>query len=187
MTKAYSQIARRYAGALLALADEQGQLDAVARELADFADLIKGSELLAAALTNPLLPRDQLAGALLALADRAGAGRLTRNFLGLVAKNGRARELPAMAAAFAAELATRRGELRAQVTSARPLTQAQEQVLKATLAKSAGAKVQIDPKVDPDILGGLIVRLGSKMIDSSLKTKLHNLKRFLSSTTKGMA
>jgi len=187
--QAYSQVTKRYAGALLALADEKGQVDAVATDMAAFAKLIAGSKPLTSAINNPLLPRDQVAGALNQVVDKAGAGQLTKNFVGLVAKNGRARELPQMAEAFAAELAARRGELMAEVTTARALSKAQEKALKDTLAKEMGSKVQIDQKVDPDILGGLIVRVGSKMVDSSLKTKLQKLKLSLSKglTTKGMA
>ena len=188
-TQAFSEVTKRYAGALLALADEKGQVDEVAKDMAAFANLIEGSKPLTAAITNPMLKRDDVAKALNGIVESAGAGQLTKNFVGLVAKNGRAKDLPSMAAAFAGELAKRRGEVMAEVTSARALTKAQEKALKDTLAKEMGSKVQIDPKVDPSILGGLIVRVGSKMVDSSLKTKLQKLKLSLSKglTTKGMA
>ena len=185
----YSQATKRYAGALLALADEKGQVDAVAKDLAAFADLVAGSKVLGVTLANPLIKREQVAAALEAILAQAGAGQLTKNFVGLVAKNGRAKDLPAMASAFAEELAARRGELLAEVTSARALSADQAAALRATLAQEMGTKIQIDPRVDPTILGGLVVRLGSKMIDSSLKTKLQKLKLSLSKglTTKGMA
>ena len=186
---AHSQIARRYAGSLLALADEKGKVDEVANDVAGFAKLLSGSAPLQAVIANPLLKRNQVANALNALVEKAGAGTLTKSFVGLVAKNGRAKDLPEMTEAFAAELAARRGELVAQVTSARALTKAQEKALAETLAKEMGAKIQIDQHVDPSILGGLIVRVGSKMVDSSLKTKLQKLKLSLSKglTTKGTA
>ena len=187
--EAYSEATKRYAGALLALADEKGQVDDVAKDLAAFADLIHGSAPLKATISNPLVKRDQIASALDALITKAGSGQLTKNFVGLVAKNGRAKDLPAMASAFAAELAARRGELMAEVTTARALSKAQEKSLQEVLAKEMGSKVQIDQRVDPSILGGLIVRVGSKMVDSSLKTKLQKLKLSLSKglTTKGRA
>ena len=188
-TRAFSEATKRYAGALLALADEKGEVDAVAKDMAAFADLVAGSDALSSAIANPLLKREQVASALDGIAEKAGAGQITKNFIGLVAKNGRARDLPNMAAAFAAELASRRGELLAEVTSARALTKAQQEALQESLVKEMGSKVQIDQKVDPSILGGLIVRVGSKMVDSSLKTKLQKLKLSLSKglTTKGMA
>ena len=188
-TRAFSQVVRRYAGALLALADEKGQVDGVAQDMAAFADVLMGSPPLRSAIANPLLKRDQVAKALDVIVTKAGMGGLTQNFVGLVAKNGRARDLPSMADAFAGMLADRRGELQAEVTTARALDGAQEKALQQTLAKEMGAKVQINQRVDPAILGGLIVRVGSKMVDSSLKTKLQKLKLSLSKglTTKGIA
>jgi len=187
--EAYSEATKRYAGALLALADDKGQVEAVATDMAALAEAIAGSKDLSATLANPLIQRDQVAAALDALASALGAGQLTKNFVGLAAQNGRAKDLPAMAAAFAAELAARRGELLAEVTTARALTKVQETSLQETLAKEMGSKIQIDQRVDPSILGGLIVRVGSKMVDASLKTKLQKLKLSLSKglTTKGMA
>ena len=188
-TQAFSEATRRYAGALLALADEKGQVDEVAKDMAAFADVIAGSDTLKAAISTPLLKRNQVAASLDAIIGKIGAGQVARNFVGLVTKNGRANDLPLMAAAFAAELAARRGELLAEVTSARALTKAQEKALQETLTKEMGSKIQIDQRVDPSLLGGLIVRVGSKMVDSSLKTKLQKLKLSLSKglTTKGMA
>ena len=188
-TAAYSAATRRYAGALLALADEKGQVDAVATDMAAFAKMLAGSEPLQGTIANPLLKREQVAKALNTIIKTAGAGQLLENFVGLVAKNGRAAELPAMADAFADELAKRRGEVVAEVTSARELSENQIASLSKTLIKEMGTKVQIEQRVDPSILGGLIVRVGSKMIDASLKTKLQKLKTSLSQglTTKGMA
>ncbi len=187
--QAFSEVAKRYAGALLALADEQGQVDAVGKDLARLGSAIDGSATLASALANPLLRRDQVAAALTALMTKMDACDLSQKFVGLVAKNGRAKHLGAMVTAFATKLARRRGELTAQVTSARPLSAPQVTALTQTLAKELGAKVQISAQVDPRILGGLVVQVGSKMIDSSLKTKLQKLKLSLSKglTTKGMA
>ena len=114
--------------------------------------------------------------ALLAVLDAAGIAGLTRNFIGTVAHNGRARDLPAMATAFLAELARRRGETTAMVTSAVALSPAQTQQLGDVLRSVlGGAKVSIDARVDPDILGGLVVKVGSRLFDSSIRSKLARL------------
>ena len=187
--QAFSKATKRYAGALLALADDKGQVDKVAKDIAALASTIEGSEELSLALSNPLLPRNQVASALDLIVTKTGAGNLVKNFVGLVAKNGRAKELSSMALAFSEELAARRGEVLAEVISARELSTSQINALTDALSKEMGSKVQIEPKIDASILGGLIVRVGSKMIDSSLKSKLQKLKLSLSKglTTKGMA
>ncbi len=187
--QAFSKATKRYAGALLALADDKGQVDKVAKDIAALASTIEGSEELSLALSNPLLPRNQVASALDLIVTKTGAGNLVKNFVGLVAKNGRAKELSSMALAFSEELAARRGEVLAEVISARELSISQINALTDALSKEMGSKVQIEPKIDASILGGLIVRVGSKMIDSSLKSKLQKLKLSLSKglTTKGMA
>ena len=108
--------------------------------------------------------------------DAAGISGLTRNFVGTVAANGRARDLPAMATAFLAELASRRGETTATVTSAVPLSPAQLQQLSDSLRSVLGSnKVSIDARVEPDILGGLVVKVGSRLFDSSVRSKLQRL------------
>ena len=187
--KAFSESTRRYVGALLTLADEKGEIDDVAKDMAIFADFMKKSEDLRAVLTNPLLKREQVAASLAALLSKADVGQLTKKFVGLVVKKGRAKELPLMTAAFATSLAARRGEFMAEVTSARALSKDQETSLQEALVREMGSKVQINQRVDPSILGGLIIRVGSKMIDSSLRTKLQKLKLSLSKglTTKGIA
>ena len=114
--------------------------------------------------------------ALLAVLDAAGISGLTRSFVGTVAANGRARDLPAMASAYLAELASRRGETTATVTSAVPLTPAQMQALTDALRSVlGGAKVSVDAQVNPDILGGLVVKVGSRLFDSSIRSKLARL------------
>lgn len=187
--QAFSKATKRYAGALLALADDKGQVDKVAKDIAALASTIEGSEELSLALSNPLLPRNQVASALDLIVTKTGAGNLVKNFVGLVAKNGRAKELSSMALAFSEELAARRGEVLAEVISARELSISQINALTDALSKEMGSKVQIESKIDASILGGLIVRVGSKMIDSSLKSKLQKLKLSLSKglTTNGMA
>ena len=127
-------------------------------------------------LASPVIGRGLQGKALLAVLDAAGIKGLTRNFIGTVAANGRARELVAMATAFLAELASRRGETTVAVTSAVALSPAQLQQLTDTLHSVLGsAKVSVDARVEPDILGGLVVKVGSRLFDSSIRSKLQRL------------
>jgi F-type H+-transporting ATPase subunit delta len=170
-----SGIAERYATALYELADEAKKLDAVAGDLGDLKAMIQGSEGLQRAIRAPLLDRDDVAAALTAILDKAGADDLTRKFVGVVASHRRAFALPAMIDAYLSELASRRGEVTAHVTSAAKLTKKQADDVEAALKKALGSKVNLQTDVDPDILGGLVVRVGSRMVDSSLRTKLQRL------------
>ncbi len=131
---------------------------------------------LARVLASPVIGRTLQGKALLAVLDAAGIAGLTRNFIGTVAANGRARELVAMATAFLSELANRRGETTVAVTSAVPLSPEQLQQLNDALRSVlASAKVSIDARVDPEILGGLVVKVGSRLFDSSIRSKLARL------------
>ncbi|MBS0517681.1 MAG: F0F1 ATP synthase subunit delta [Proteobacteria bacterium] len=171
-----SGVAGRYASALFDLADNARALDQVAQDLATIRKLVAESADLARLIASPVIGRAAQSKGLLAVLDAVGIQGLTRNFVGAVAANGRARELPAMASAFLAELARRRGETTAAVTSAVPLTEAQLQQLTDTLrGVLGGAKVSIDAHVDPDILGGLVVKVGSRLFDSSIRSKLQRL------------
>jgi F-type H+-transporting ATPase subunit delta len=173
---ATSGVAGRYASALFELADEAKSLDQVAKDLTTFRTLVGESADLARLIASPVIGRDVQGKALLAVLDAAGISGLTRSFIGAVAANGRARDLPAMASAFLAELARRRGETTAEVTSAVPLTPTQLQQLTDTLhGVLGGAKVSIDARVEPDILGGLVVKVGSRLFDSSIRSKLARL------------
>lgn len=170
-----SGLAERYAKALFDLADEERTLDAVAADLKSLAGMLAESADLRRMVRSPVLDRDSQGKAIAALADAAQLSHLTRNFLGLVARNRRLFALPEMIEAFLATLAVRRGEITAQVVSATPLTPAQSEALAEALRRSAGAKLTIDSRIDPSLLGGLVVRLGSRMIDASLKSKLNRL------------
>ena len=166
----------RYANALFELADNARSLDQVAQDLTSIRTMVRESSDLARLLASPVIGRDAQSKGLLAVLDAAGIGGLTRSFVGTVAANGRARDLVAMATAFLAELASRRGETTASVTSAVPLSPEQLQQLSDTLRSVlGGAKVTIEAQVDPDLLGGLVVKVGSRMVDSSLRTKLRKL------------
>ncbi len=176
MTTATTGVAGRYASALFELADGAKSLDQVAQDLATFRKMVAESTDLARLIASPVIPRALQGKALLAVLDAAGISGLTRNFVGTVAANGRARDLPAMASAFLAELAARRGETTATVTSAVPLSPAQLQQLSDSLRSVLGSnKVSIDARVEPDILGGLVVKVGSRLFDSSVRSKLQRL------------
>ena len=173
---ATSGVAGRYASALFELADTAKALDAVAQDLGTFRGMLNDSADLSRLIASPVIGRALQGKALMAVLDAAGISGLVRKFIGLVAANGRARDLPAMAQAFLAELARRRGETTATVTSAVPLTSAQLEQLTDTLRSVlGGAKVSVDARVDADILGGLVVKVGSRLFDSSIRSKLQRL------------
>ena len=170
-----SGLAGRYALALLDLADDKKELDSVAQDLRGLRGIIAESEDLRRLIRSPLFTRQQQARAMAAVLDRAGIGELTRRFVLLVAHNRRLFALDRMIAAYLAELARRRGEVTAQVTSATTLNDEQQLTLLETLRREVGSKVQVDVKVDPGLIGGLVVRVGSRMIDNSLRSKLQRL------------
>jgi F-type H+-transporting ATPase subunit delta len=175
-TSATSGVAGRYASALFDLADNGKSLDQVAQDLGSFRALLAESADLRRLILSPVIGRELKSKTLLAVLDAAGIKGLTRSFIGTVAVNGRARELPAMAAEYLAELARRRGETTATVTSAVPLSPAQLEQVTETLRKMlGGAKVTVDAHVDADILGGLLVKVGSRLFDSSIRSKLQRL------------
>lgn len=171
-----SGVAARYAVALYDLADEQSALDAVAADLKGLNDLVADSDDFRRFIKSPVMSRTDQGKGIAAIADRAKLNPLTRKFLGLVAANRRLFALPGMISGFLAILAKRRGEVTAEVTSAAALSEAQTASLVASLKQTVGRAVALTSKVDPSILGGLIVKVGSRMVDSSLKSKLQRLK-----------
>ena len=175
----FSLAAERYAQALFDLANEEGSLDIVAADLDGLVTLISESEDLARLVKSPVFSRAQQADAMAEILEKAGASALTRKFVGLVAANRRLFALPQIGKAFARILARHRGEISADVTAAHALSDAQLADLKATLKAAYGKEPRLSVAVDPSLIGGLIVKVGSKMIDSSLKTKLNNLKTVL--------
>jgi F-type H+-transporting ATPase subunit delta len=175
-TSATSAVAGRYASALFELADVARSHDHVAQDLTSLHRMVDESPELRRLLASPVVGREAQAKALLAILDAAGISGLTRNFIGTVVHNGRARDLIDMASAFLAELASRRGETTASVTSAVPLSPQQLQQLSDALrGVLGGAKVSIDARVEPEILGGLVVKVGSRLFDSSIRSKLQRL------------
>lgn len=169
------EIARRYALALYDVADTTGALDAVAADLTALRGMIAGSDDFKAFIMAPSLSRKQTADAAAALAKGAKFHALTANIMGVCAQNRRLTALDAIATAFLKHLAEKRGETEAKVTVARPLTKAQENALTDAVKQAVGAKATLSVEIDPSLLGGMIVKLGSKMFDSSLKTKLGRL------------
>jgi len=170
-----SEIAERYASAAYELADEGRVLDDVAADLRTLHTLLSESEDLRTLIRSPLIDADDKATAMAAILQQAGAGDLTRRLVGVIARNNRLFVLPAMIKAFLAELAQRRGEVTAEVTSAQPLKQSQLESIAEALRAALGGKVTVDAKLDPSLIGGLVVRVGSRMIDASLKSKLQRL------------
>jgi len=174
-------LARRYGGALYELADEQKQMDEVAAELRGLRSLVRDSAEFRYISTQPRLTRPQLITAVQAVAASAGLSKLTTNFLSMVAKNRRLNILSGVIDAFLGELAERRGEFTADVHTARALTSAQEEQLASKLREIAGGKVHLTVKEDKGLIGGITVKLGSRLIDASIKTKLQRLERQLGS------
>ncbi len=168
--------AGRYAAALFDLACDEGAADAVEGELKNLRAAINDSADLKAFLKSPLYDRaDQLA-AITAIAEKAGFSQITQNFLKLVATNRRLFALPSMISAFLAMAADARGEVSASAVSAAPMSDEQIKSIRMEIESMIGKAVILETRVDPDLLGGLIVKVGSKMIDSSLRTKLNKLK-----------
>ncbi len=168
-------VAGRYAAALFDLAQEQNKISEVEQDLVKFQQLYDLSPDLQRLVRSPVIAADDQVRALGNVLDKAGVGGLAKNFIGLVARNRRLFAVPGMVRAFLSLAAKARGEVTAEVTSAHPLTESQAEALKAQLKQTVGKDVTLAAKVDPALIGGLVVKLGSRMIDSSLKTKLSNL------------
>ncbi|WP_370867279.1 F0F1 ATP synthase subunit delta [Parvibaculum sp.] len=171
-----SGVAGRYATALFELAEAQGALDAVAGDLESIVKMLNESSDLTRLVRSPIFSAEEQSRAFGAVLDKAGASGLVKNFVGLVIRNRRLFALPGMIGAYTTLLAQKRGEMTADVLSAHPLQAAQIDSLKAALKAATGRDVRIVTKVDAALLGGLVVTVGSRMIDSSLRTKLNSLK-----------
>ncbi|MCA0199667.1 MAG: F0F1 ATP synthase subunit delta [Proteobacteria bacterium] len=171
-----SGVSGRYASALYDLADEKGALDAVAADLANLQKMIDESDDFRRFIKSPILSRADQSKGINAIVEKAQLSPITKKFLGLVAQNRRLFALQGMIRGYREILAERRGQAAAEVTSAAPLSDSQRMSLVDQLKKSVGRNVDIVAKVDPSILGGLIVRVGSRMVDSSLRSKLQRLK-----------
>jgi F-type H+-transporting ATPase subunit delta len=171
-----TDVGARYAQALFDLAIETNALPQVEADLKALEAMRAGSADLRTMLASPKFTAEDKARGLAGLAEKAGLGETTRKFLGLLAANRRTLALQSIINAFHALVAARRGVVSAQVVTAIPLTQAQSASLAAALSTALGKEPQIETRVDPAILGGVKVRVGSRLYDASLKSKLDSLK-----------
>jgi len=171
-----TQIARPYAAALFDLSQSEGSLDAVEAGLVDLQKMAGESEDFRRFLRSPVINAEEKSGAIDVILAKANTAPTVSNFVKVVARNGRLFALPAIIKAFQALAAKGRGEISADVTSAAPLSSAQLAALAETLKQKIGKTVTLTEHVDPSLIGGLQVKVGSQMIDSSLKTKLAAMK-----------
>ena len=165
----------RYATALFELAGEAGAVDQVEADFDGFDRMLDDSSDLLGLVRSPVYSAEEQIRALGAILEAAGATTLTANFIKLAARNRRLFAIRDMIAAYRRLVAMARGEVSAEVTSAHELKPEQVQALKAELKAAEASDVKLTQRVDPAILGGLIVKVGSRMIDNSLRTKLQNL------------
>jgi F-type H+-transporting ATPase subunit delta len=173
-TTRVSGLAERYAAALFDLADERRALDEVATDLRQLRAMLQRSGDFQRLIRSPILSRDQQGTAIKAIVERAGLSPLVRDFLAVVARNRRLFAVPAMIEAFLAKLAARRGEVNAEVTAAQPLSEAQLAALNEQLRRSIGSRVTVDVR--------MIVKVGSRMVDGSIRSKLQRLQLAMKST-----
>ena len=169
-------IAGRYATALFELARDRGVLDEVAADAADLGVMIDQSSDLKRLLRSPVIASDDQSKGMAAIMDKAGATELITNFIGLVAQNRRLFALRDMIRDFRTLLSAHRGEIVAEVTAAKNLSDEQLSRIKDQLKTSMKTDVQVETTVDEKLLGGIVVKVGSRMVDSSLRTKIHNLR-----------
>ena len=174
-----SGVAGRYATALFEIAREGKSLSKVEEDLRALEAALAESADLRAMIDSPLYTRDEQMAAIRALADRMGLGTEVSNTVGLMAANRRLFVLPEMIANVKGMIAEHRGEITAKVTAAKPLSEAQSAALAESLKSSAGKDVKIDVTVDVGLIGGLVVRLGSRMIDTSIRSKLAKLQNVM--------
>jgi len=169
-------LAGRYAGALYDLCVDAKATENVLSDLKAVKALISENKSLSQLVNSPVYSREQQSSAMLAIVEKAGAHKLTANFIGAVAQNGRLFALSQIIDAFIAEVAHRNGEISAEVISAVALDKSREALVRKTVSDIAGSeKISLEMKVDPALIGGLVVRIGSRLIDTSIKTKLSRL------------
>ncbi|WP_339634201.1 F0F1 ATP synthase subunit delta [uncultured Sneathiella sp.] len=171
-----SGIAGRYATALFDLAASAKQLDDVAADLATIKSMMDENADLARLVKSPVISRDDQARAMGAVLEKMGVSDLVRRFIGTVAKNRRLFALSDMIAVYSQLLAAERGEVVASVSSAKKLTKSQLDAVSAALKSAIGSDVSLESNVDESLIGGLVIKVGSRMVDSSIRTKLQNLK-----------
>ncbi len=168
-------LAGRYAAALYAYASEQHALDETVSQMEALGRLIDTSAEFRRLLDSPLVDVQQARTAALAVLAGQGFGKTVQDFVGVVANNRRLRQLRSIVGAFAALVAEKRGVVTAEVTTAHPLTDVQREQLRARLIESGYGNVNINERVDPSLLGGLVVKIGARLYDTSLKSRLQRL------------
>ena len=171
-----SGVAARYASALFEVAQEAGSVDAVAADLDRFDQLVQASPDLARLIRNPIFTAEEQERAIGAILARIGVGGLTSNFIRLVASKRRLFALPDMIRAFRRLVSDSKGIVQAQVVLAEPPTDRVMADIAAALREVAKAEVALDVRVDPSLIGGLIVKIGSRMVDASVRTKLNSIR-----------
>jgi F-type H+-transporting ATPase subunit delta len=170
-----ASLAGRYASALFELARDKKQIESVGKSLDALNQALMDSKDFNELVTSPLVSREEATKAFESIAPQLNLDPLTANFLGVLARNGRKGQLHAVIRAFRRLAAEHRGEATAEVVTARPLNDDQRAALRQQLRARAGRDVNIDASVDPAILGGIVVKLGSQQIDASIRTKLNRL------------
>ncbi len=170
-----ASLAGRYARALFDLAQDSGSLAAVEASMRRLGDALNGSPELTALVASPVVSRRDSARAIDGVARELGLDALTIKFVGVLAQNRRLAKLADIVRAFSSMTAAHRGEATADVTSAHPLDAGQVDALKAKLKSRLGRDVAVNLTVDPAILGGLVVKVGSRLVDSSIRTRLNTL------------
>jgi F-type H+-transporting ATPase subunit delta len=172
-------IADRYATAIFEIAQENKDIDGLEASIGDLATALDDSADLRDVISSPVLARSEQKAAMMALGQKMGLTPVMQNVLGLMAEKRRLFVLPQMLRALRGKIAEHRGEVTAEVTSAKALTKAQTEKLSKTLAEKFGKNISIQASVDESIIGGLIVKVGSKMIDTSIKAKLNSLQNVM--------
>lgn len=174
-------VATRYASALLDMAEEAKLTAQVEKDMSELGAMIGESADLRVLIDNPLVSRVQQMNGILSIAEKAKLQQLTGNFLGVLADNRRLNILPQIIRKFAEECRRRRGEVEAKVETAYAMSPAQTDALQKELSKAMGTNVTLDVSVNKDLLGGMVVTVGSRMIDDSVRRKLERLQRTMSS------
>nr|WP_221288642.1 F0F1 ATP synthase subunit delta [Amaricoccus macauensis] len=172
-------VAGRYATALFDLAKEGKTLDKVEADVLAFENALAVSPEFREMIGSPIHTRDEHARVIALIGDKLGAGVVVKNTLGLMARNRRLFVLPELIAQMKALIADERGEVTAEVTAAKPLSDEQAKALRKTLKASVGKDVKLDVTVDETLIGGLVVRVGSRMIDTSIRSKLAQLQNVM--------
>jgi F-type H+-transporting ATPase subunit delta len=172
-------VARRYSAALADVVLKSGETDSVRTELADWASLLAANPDLSNVFSNPAISHANKEKVLDQLIAKAKPSRSTANFLKVLLQNGRLADLPEINTRFDSVLEERRGIVSAEITSARDLPPAERAEFEANLARLTGKQVKVDYKIDQEIIGGVVTRIGSTVYDGSVKTKLENLREQL--------